>query len=201
MNLEKKDVTPASDEGKTLEPSHDPVKDELDKEKGKSKYTETEQAAFSLKKNAERAKELGLDPAAILGVETKKEEDKSSPLTVAEYERREAEKMTRTAEQMADAIEDENERELTKVYLKSRIVPSGDPNKDLNDARSLVNSVKNRQILEMNGNRVTPQSYSTGSGGRPKAPEGEFKPTEEENRFMRDFGLTKEQILKSREQQ
>src|ERR1700687_1927122 len=48
-----------------------------------SKYTEKEKAAHALKANAERAKELGLDPADILGVKTHlevgEEDDDNTP--------------------------------------------------------------------------------------------------------------------------
>lgn len=194
--LETEVVTPAADEGKDLEPSQDPVKAELDRENRRgSKYTEEEQAAFTLKKNADRAKELGLDPEAILGIR-KEESDDSTPLTVGQYRRIEAEKAMRSAEQLADEIADPNERELTKVYLK-RVVPSGNPQEDLRFARAAVNSIKNGQIAEEVARRPG-ASYATSGGGPGKRPEGEFIPTEEEAKFMATFKLSKEQIIAAR---
>lgn len=184
------------------EPSHDPVKVELEKERRKEPRSEAEKAAFSLKKNAERAKELGLDPASVLGIEKKataQESDDDAPMTVAMYKRIEAERAQRSAIQMADDIQDENERELTKVYLQSRIVPSGDPGKDLRDARALVNSVRNGMIAEEVNRRGT-GSHHTGSGAPAKREEA-FTPTQEEATLMRAYGLTEDHIKKARREQ
>lgn len=178
-------------------PPQDPVEAELEKEQRKSGKSEAEKAAFSLKKTAERLKELGGDPAAILGVAAPSEED-DAPVTMSMYRKFEAEKAQKTALQQAEDIPDANERELTKHYLATRIVPSGDPAADLRMARALVNSVKNTQIIEETQRKTDAAKHATGGGGRAKAPEDEFVPTVEEANFMRSFGLSKEQIIAAR---
>lgn len=115
--------------------------------------------------------------------------------------RREAENAQKTALQLAESIEDPNERELTKHYLETRVRPSGNPQEDLRFARAAVNSIKNGQVVEEILRKPEAAHHGTGSGGPAKKPEGEFKPTEEEAQFMRAYGLSKEQILKAREQQ
>lgn len=181
--------------------SQDPVKNELEKARRSGK-TEADKAAFSLKKNAERVKELGLNPEEILGISRAPvSEDDDRPMTVAEFKRLEAERAQKTALQMAENISDENERELTKHYLQTRVRPSGNPEEDLRFARAAVNSIKNGQIVEELSRKPEGQGYGTGSGGPAKRPEAEFKPTEEEAKMMASFGLTKDHILRAREAQ
>lgn len=183
--------------------SQDPVKAELEREQRKAPKSEAEKAAFSLKKNAERARELGLNPEEVLGIKpsvtTDDEDDK--PVTVKMLRERDAQAAQRTAVQLAEDIEDGSERGLTKHYLQNRIVPSGNPQEDLRLARSLVNSVKNGQIAKELERKPNGQSYSTASGGPGKRAEGEFKPTEQEANMMAQFGLTKKHILDAREKQ
>lgn len=179
------------------------VKTELERVRRKEPKTEAEKAAFALKKNAERAKELGLDPAAILGVVAPViAEDDNAPVTIGMLRKLDAEKSQKTALEMANEITNENERELTKVYLQTRIVPSGNPQEDLKMARALVNSVKNGQIAEEINRRGNPSIH--GGGGAPirhDDPAG-FTPTDEESKMMRPpFSLSKEKILEVRKAQ
>lgn len=180
-------------------PSQDPVSQELARGQSSGR-TEKEKAAFQLKKNAERLKELGGDPAEILGTTPKQDEaGDDAPMTVAMYKSLQAEQASKTALQMADEITDVNERELTKHYLSTRIVPSGNPAEDLRFARLAVNSVKNGQIAEEAQRASTARSHGTGAGAPPKPPTGEFVPTAEEASMMRPpFNLTKEKILAAR---
>lgn len=179
-------------------PPQDPIEAELEKEQRKSGKSEAEKAAFSLKKTAERLRELGGDPAAILGVAPIASEEDDAPVTVGMLRKLEAERAQKTALQQAEDIPDTNERELTKHYLATRIVPSGDPAADLRMARSLVNAVKNTQILEETQRKSEAAKHATGGGGRAKAPEDIFVPTQAEADMMRSFGLTKEKILEVR---
>jgi hypothetical protein len=196
-DLENTDLTPGSDEGKTPEPSQDPVKTELDEvERRKGGKTEAEKAAFSLKKTAERIVELGGDPKQILGIALPEEVDETAPMTVGQYKKFEAEKSMRTAEQMAEDITDPHERQLTVEYL-ARVKPSGNPQEDLRFARLAVNSVKSGMIVEELGRRSL-GGHSTSSGGPARKADEPFVPTEEEAKFMATFKLTPEQVIAAR---
>lgn len=199
---EKDTSTVEVDSGKTEEPSQDPVKTELERVQRKEPKSEAEKAAFALKKNAERAKELGLDPAAILGVAPVVDSTSDdTPMTVGMFKKQRAEEAAKTALQLADEITDENERELTKHYLNTRIVPSGNPQEDLSFARAAVNSIKNGRIAEEMGRRGAATTH-TGSGAPAKREDGEFVPTAEESALMRPpFSLSKEKILEARGKQ
>lgn len=191
------EVTAAADEPSQ---ANDPIKQELDKVK-KQGRTEVEKAAFSLKSNANRAKELGIDVAEVLGLKTEAGEvDKDAPLTVGMYEQMQKDRAQKTALQLADDIDDDNERDLTKHYLATRIVPSGDPQSDLRLARGMVNSVKTAQILEETARgAATTKSYASGAGAPPKITRDSGELTADEQRFMRPpFSLSKEQIIKAR---
>lgn len=185
-------------------PSQDPIGQEIDRENSRGQRTEAQKAEFTLRKNADRARELGLDPAAILGVtpaSTESEnDDDSKPVTMGDLRRMENERAQRTAFEMAESIEDSQERELTKLYLK-RVVPSGNPQEDLRFARLAVNSAKNTQILEEVGRAHKPPAHSSGTGA-PARTEGDsssFVPTKHEAGLMKaPFNLTKEQILDAR---
>lgn len=182
-------------------PSQDPVKAELEKEQ-RREFSPVEKAAHNLKMNAERLKELGGDPTVVLGIQPTKVEsaDDDTPLTRGEFLKMQAEQAQKTALQLAEDIPDENERSLAKLYLQNTIRPSGNPQEDLRKARLMVNAVKNSQIVEEVQRKPGTQAYSTGSGVPAKKPEGEFIPTEIEAKMMQSFGLTKEDILKSRQQ-
>ena len=129
------------------EPSQTPLEQEIARETKRSEgRSEAEKAAFSLKKNLERAKELGVDVDSVLGVKTEATHattiDKDAPLTVGMYEQMQKENARKNAIELAESIADQYERDLTISYLKTRIVPSGDAHEDLRFARLAVNSVK-----------------------------------------------------------
>lgn len=191
-----------SDEEKTLKRaefeasnSQDPLKKELDR--ARKPRTEAEKAAFSLRKNAERARELGLDPSEILSDGSSEGKDKV--VTVEMLEQREKDKAAKTAIALADEqIENETERELVKHHLESSIRPSGNPATDLANARAIVNSIKNKQIADEAVRRGDPNRHGSATGA-PGNHEAQFTPTEEERRFMSaPFNMTKEDILKAR---
>lgn len=164
-----------------------PVKEALAAENSK-KRPEIDRATHSLKSTAERLKQLGGDPAKVLGIsstppsfEGPNEEDDTRPLTVGEFKRMQQEDNQRTAVQLADRIENEDERELAKSYLRTRIRPSGDPEADLADAMALVNRVKNNIVVSeiKRGSSNVARRHSTGSGS-PHASEDAFIASEEE---------------------
>lgn len=184
----------------TQEPSQTPVQAELEREKGKTVRTEAEKAAFALQKNAERAKELGIDPAEVLGLK-RTQEPVGTVVTVEMLEAREKEKAHKSALQMAEEISDEHERELTKNYLKNRIVPSGDPNEDLRFARLAVNSVKSGQIAEELARGGTARTHVSGAGAPPKQVNKEPELDATELAFTRPpWNMTKAQIIAKRPQ-
>jgi len=181
----------------TQEPSQTPVEQELEREQGKLNRTPEEKAAFSLRKNAESVAALGLDPAEILGFKPVPTSEKDTPVTVGMLEDMRKEAASKTAFDLAESIEDTNERELTKSYLE-RIKPSGDAQEDLRFARLAVNSVKNGQIVEEVARREVPRSFGSGAGAPPPV-ERSQELTPQEMQFMqKPFNLTKEEIIAKR---
>ena len=193
-------VTPATDSPKEdIVPSHDPVKAELEKEKAKGQSkSELEKAIYTKQKLDERIARLKGESGEDITITT--EPDDSQPLTVGQYREIQKQEAQRTALQMADEIEDESERELVKIKLQTRVVPSGNPAQDLRDARLMVNSIKNAQIAEELGRKSGAKNYPSGSGS-PARVGDKFEPTAEEENFMRTFKLTEEQIKQAREKE
>ncbi len=178
----------------------DPVKVELERVRNQGARSEAEKAAFTLKKNFERAKELGIDTAEVLGLKPGEPAvDESAPLTVGMYNEIKKNEAQKTSLQLADDITDEHERELTKHYLSARIVPSGNPQEDLRLARQMVNAVKNGQILEEAARRGDPKNHSSGPGAPPKTHQSSGELTPEELPFTRaPWNMSKEQIISKR---
>lgn len=180
----------------------DPLKTELEKVQ-KSGKTEFEKAQFSLKKNAERVRELGGDPNAILGIDVEKEiiesnDEDDQPITRGEFKKLMVQTATKTALQLADEIKDETERELVKYYLENRIAPSGNPQEDLRDAKRIANSVKNEQIVQEVARKTAPKTHSN-SSGTPARYEEEIVYTPDEQAMMRPpFNMTSKQVLDAR---
>jgi hypothetical protein len=191
------ETTPAVDP--TTPP--DPIKVELDKIK--KPKTEAEKAAFTLKKNAERAAELGLDPMTILGLSKKEvvddeDVDEDAPVTVGMLNKRDQDKAIKTTVSLADDIADEAERELVKHHLSHTIKPSGNAEQDLRNARTLVNSVKNGMVVDEIVRKGTAKTTSSG-GSVPPKPVETFEPTSEERAFMgKPYNLSKDDILAAR---
>lgn len=191
----KDPVAPTEPKDKKEEvPSQNSIKEALEKETAKQTYSEKEKVAFNLKKKADEAKSLGLDPKLILGVD---EEPKDE---IPEWYRREKAKETQqTAVQLADRIEDADERNLVKTYLQNRIVPSGNPEDDFRLALNAVSALKNKQIAEEVSRKVFPKTTASGGSAPIKSDEGgEFVPTQEEADIMKHFHVSKEKILESR---
>jgi len=172
-------VTPATDEGKTSEPSQT--------------RTEKDKAIFTIKKQAERLQEMGVDPSEIIG---KKPNGNSE--VPDWYKQEKAKEQTQNALQMAESLADAETREQVKTYLKTRIVPSGNPTQDFKDALGAVSAAKNKQILEEMARATSPKVVASGGSSDPTKEE-EFIPTEQESIFMKPpYNISKEKILEAR---
>lgn len=188
-----------------------PLKAEL--EKLKSKKTPAEKAKESLYFNAQKAIELGVDITKdpglkkILGLsETSREEaeepvsEDDKPVTKKELQdylrKLNAQK---NSEQLADEIPDEYERELVKYHLANTIKSTGDAKEDLQLAKTLANSVRNKKIEELASIKPAAKTHSSASGAtmEVKAPEPEL--THEEKMFLATGKITKEEILALRQ--
>lgn len=172
-------VTQTGDEGKDLSQG-------IRKER-----TPEEVATYNLQKKADDAKALGLDPKKILGEESNDE-------VPDWYKKEKSKEATQSALQMAESIQDAEVKEKVKVYLNTRIVPSGNPEQDFRDALGAVSSSKNKQVIE-EIKRYTPAKVTAAGSSQPVNVEEEFVPTEEEKRFMAPpWNLSKEKILANR---
>ena len=181
--------TQTTDEGKTPAPSQE-------------KRSPEDTAAFNLKRQAEKAKELGLDPAEILGVkthiDTNVDDEDSKPVTVGMLRDIQKKDAQISALQLADGIADEEIKNATKEYLTNNITPSGDADKDFRIALAAASASKNKQVVEMMGTYIAPKRTAAGGSAGVKVDE-EFVPTQEEQVFMRPpYNLTKEKILAAR---
>ena len=193
-NDEKKDDKKDSD-SQTSQDS--PLKKELENiDKSKTTFTKRERLNFEKKKIDEQLgvidKEEGITPDTEI--------TDTTPVTVGMLDKREREQSKKTALNMAEAIEDEDERKLTIHYLKNRIVPSGNAEADLRFARAAVNSLRNSQIAQEMDRKRDPNEHQSSSGA-PATHEKEFTPTIEELVFMKPpYNLKKEDIIKAREE-
>ena len=185
------------------EVTEDPLKIEL--ERVKSKKTPQEKAKDSLFFNAQKAKELGLDPAEILGFTPKEEvvDEEDKPLTRKDLlEALSAIKTTetvKTAQQLASEITSDVERELVTYHLENTIKSTGDPKEDLRLARALTNSVRNNQILEEVERKPQAKTHSSASGGGMETVEPTVVLTEDEKTFLATGLVTKDEILLARQ--
>lgn len=176
--------------------SQDPLKKERERiEKKGAGRTHKEKLIFSRKKIDEEL-------AALDGDDAKESDDldldDDKPLTVGDFKKLEQKKAQATAVQMADDIEDEDERELVKHHISNTIRPSGNPAEDLKIARAIVNSTKNNQIIEEVSRKRDAKTHSSAAGAAAKRGDDVFTPTAEEANFMRTFGLSEKDILNAR---
>lgn len=182
---------------KVPEPTQSPIKKELEKI-NKVPKSKAAQIRFNIQRMTEDLERVEKEEKGEVEIDP----DKEKPVTVGMLEDIEKKKAQATALSLADSIADEDERELTKHYLQTRIVPSGNPTEDLRLAQSLVNSLKNQQVAEeiaRKNNGGKPTVIPTGNGGPAKPPESEFVPTAAEQGMMKaPFNLSKEDILKAR---
>lgn len=183
------DSTVESDEGKTSAPSQE-------------KRTEKEKAAYSLKKTAERLKELGGDPAEVLGTKTHidvdEEQPNEKPLTVGMYRDMIKQDAHKTALQYAEDLQDADTKATVKSYLSDRLKPSGDPEADFRLALAAASAEKNKQVIaELN--RAVPPKRTASGGSMPAFIEDEFTPTSEEAVMMRPpYNVSKDKIIAAR---
>lgn len=194
---ESKQVEETSETNTT---EQDPLKIELDRVQKKPK-SEIEKAKDNLFFNAKRAKELGIDPAEILGFKSKEDEEvdeDDTPVTVGMLRKIQQENASKTALQLADEISNEAERELVKYHLQNTIKSTGIPTEDLKLSRALVNSVKNSQIIEET-TRATPVKTHSNSSGVDAKQEKEITYSPDELQMMKPpFNMTPAQILEAR---
>lgn len=185
MNEEEKAeevVTPAVTE--------DPLKTELDKVQGQ-KRTKEEKLVYTYNRVKQQVKDAGL----LEEDEPEDEDDKT--VTVGMLKKIQSESATKTALQLAEDTESETERELLKYHLENTIRSTGDPNKDFQLAQSLVNSIKNSQMIEEALRKPAVKSSTGGGAPAKQVKHEEF--TEQELSFMKPpFNLTKEDVLKAR---
>lgn len=200
LNKVEADAQKALDDAKAL--SQNPVNEELARRKDENKRSEKEKAEFSLRKTAERARELGIDVASAVGVSPASEaDDDTRPATIGDLKKYQQASGRQTAEQMADTeITDESERALVKEYLTNITHP--DPREALKIARSAVNGIKSGRIAEEQARRGrAPSHSSSGSAPARAGDDGDFMPTVKEQRFMQPpFNLTKDQVIAARTQ-
>ena len=168
----------------------------------KPERTERKKAEFSLKKNAERLRELGGNPTDVLGVKPQIQIDETlsddTPLTVGAFRQIQKQDAKQTAIQLAEEIEDEDERAEVKGILETRLVPSGDPHADLALVRAAVNAKRTGQIAE-EVNRKTKPTRTAAGGSASARTEEIFEPTEQEAIFMRPpYNVSKEKIIAAR---
>lgn len=183
----------------TPAPSQTPVEQEIEREKGKQQRSEKEKAEFSLRSNAKRAQELGIDPAEVLGLKKPEIEDgDDAPATMGAVKQMLAEKEKQSAYELAEQIQDVGIRELTKLNLK-KVVPSGDAKEDLRFAQMAAEAARSAQVLEEVARAGRPATHVSAAGapGAHSAPEPEL--SKDEMQFLRPpFSLTKEQIIAAR---
>lgn len=204
---EKAEADAKAKEAADAQADQDPLKIELNRVQNSNQQSkgrsELQKAEYSLKKNAERYAQLGGDPTEALGImvpnESEEDED-DKPVTKGELKKIIAEGGTKTALQLADDIQDETEKTLVKFYLENRIIPSGNPQEDLRDARRLVNSVKNEQIIAEANRKTPPKTHSSATGAPAKENElDKMELTPQELLFTRPpFKMTKEAIIAAR---
>ena len=170
----------------------DPLKTELEKVQRKGK-TKAEKLLYTKNRIDQQLKELGID-------DEPEEDDDSKPMTVGDFKKLQAQTATKTALDLANEVNNETERELLKYHLENTIRSTGNPQEDFRLAQSLVNSVKNSQIIEETLRKPRTQSASTGSGAPAKQVQPEEELSTAEQMYMRPpWNLSKADILDARQ--
>lgn len=192
-----------------VETDEEPLKTEL--EKVKSKKSAAEKARDSLYFNALEAKKLGIDPTKderlkeIFGQskveDTSEEAEVEKPLTRKDLmEILSQTQVAKSAEQLANEIQSEVERELTLHHLQNTIRSTGDPQEDFRNARALANSARNLKIMEEVARKPEVKNHSSASSqGSQQQADPQIKFTPEEQAFLATGKITKEEILMARE--
>jgi hypothetical protein len=126
IQMEDLQETPTSE---VIEPTQDPLKEELEKVRSTSR-TEEEKAAYTLRSTAQRLTALGKDPAEILGFNKLiVSEDEDAPVTMKMLREMQAESANKSSLQLADDIQNESERELVKFHIQNTIRSTGNPSR------------------------------------------------------------------------
>lgn len=200
LNKAKEDAETALQAAKA--PSQDPVEQEL--ARVKKPKTEKEKAEAALFFNANRLRELGGDPDAVIG--TKKEvistpNDDGIPDW---YKQEQARTATKTAQELAAAIEDPKERDLVLHQLETTIT-SGSPEERVRIARGYVNSIRNAQIAEEVNRKGEARRYGSAPGAGARQETEPLTDLTEEEKGMLSFKglggkplLTEDDIRKAR---
>lgn len=127
--------------------------------------------------------------------------DPDKPLTLKDLQRIEAGKAKKTAEQLAAALPDDEERKAVQDALKNSINPTliaHNPQQAFEQARAIANGTRNAKIIEEAGRKKTIVNRGNGSGAPPRVDDS-FEPTAEEARYMKPpFSMTKEEIVAAR---
>lgn len=130
------------------------------------------------------------------------DDEDSRPVTFGDLKKIEAQRATQTAVQMAEAIGDPSAK-ASVITALSRVVPSGDPEKDFTDAVAIAYREKNSKVLEEIARGGTPTRHGSGAGAPPfqKKDENEGELTAEEKQYLLPpFSMTTAEILKLRGQ-
>ncbi len=192
LNTKVTEIETSLTEAKTeAELQDDPVKKELEKVKKKG-LTKLERLKFTKDKINQQI----VDEEKEAGIESE-ENDDDKPVTKGELKEIQKGKDKKKALDLADKIEVESERDLTKHYLENKIVPSGNPEEDVKNARALVNSLKNSQIATELDRKNNPSDHSSGNGA-PAHIEEVFEPTPDEQEIMKHYGLSEDDVKKAR---
>lgn len=159
----------------TQEPAIDPILAELERVKGQTQgKTPQEKMAYKLKLEAQRAREMGVNVDELFGVKTKEEaqDDYSEdrPLTRKDIEEllsKQTKVNQKSASELAyERITNETERELFLLKL-DRIKPSGDAEQDFNEVKDMVDAIKIKNNLQVQGLRPEVKSHSTATSFQP----------------------------------
>lgn len=122
----------------------------------KPKRTPQEEAAFNLKKNAERAKELGVDPNEVLGIESKDEGAQGEFVTKDDF----AENFARTL------VSSEDELRVVMWQYRNGIRRSGNIHEDIENAHLLANKGRLKNTFAEMKRKVMPPSGAGESSGQ-----------------------------------
>ena len=180
-----------------ITPEQDPLKTELDRVQNIVKRTPVEKLLYTKQRVEKQLKELGVEDEKEDEIDDIDDEDQ--PLTVGMFKKIQKEAATKTALQLAEEIQNETERELVNYHLNNSIRSTGNAEEDFKLARTLVNAVKNKQIMEEQARKTTAKTHSSSSGAPAKDDEIKGELTPQEKLFLgHPFNMTKEQILKSR---
>ena len=131
------------------------------------------------------------------GIVITAEDDDDKPLTKGDLKRIQRDEAKRTALQLANDIQDEDERSAVIEALQTTILPSGNPQRDFQKAVDLATSEKNRQIASMKThNKGKPTTVRT-NGGAPAKEDDQFEPTQAELDAARMVGKKTPQDMKA----